>query len=181
MTDTPVLSKTYSIEYLVAAFIVGLIGGVLVSWLWLGSLPQKTKSETVNSVSTSTVNTEANLKDIALSPSGSLEATPKKSVLLIDDQPAGSTVFIAKADIDENSWVVIHEDHSGLPGRALGAARFIGGATSGTVELLRNTALGQTYHGLIYKDDGDHVFSMERDVPLRDEAGNPVVVTFKTK
>lgn len=180
MADQPAVAKTYSVQYVVGALIFGLIVGVLLSSLWSGTgknkaiserVPIGTSAQTSDSVATTSSKTTSSQDEIAQKSS---------SVLVIEDQPAGLSVVVAKAAIKEDNWVVIHEDRMGVPGNALGAARFIGGSTSGTIELLRGTVPGGTYHGLIYKDDGDRIFSIERDIPVRDEKGNPIQVTFKT-
>lgn len=178
MADQIPVQKTYSVQYLVGALVLGLIIGVLISSLW-----GKTEKSKIESVTTAVV--EENVSDDEINtpslPSGEVVLpTVRENELVIANQRAGLSVMVTKADVADTNWVVIHEDRNGVPGNALGAARFVDGTTSGTIELLRGTTAGQTYHGIIYKDDGDKIFSMERDVPLRDESGNPVGVTFKT-
>jgi hypothetical protein len=86
--------------------------------------------------------------------------------------------------VSQPTWVVIYEDHAGVPGNALGAALFLpqsgNAAQSGTVELLRGTLPGQTYFAGEALDDGDKVFSLASDKPVRDAQGNPVLVEFTT-
>lgn len=179
MADQIPVQKTYSIQYVVGAFVLGLIIGVLISSLW--SKTEKNAVELKNSTTTAEKSTVVD--ETATSAQSSNEVavtTVSKSPLVINDQRAGLSVMVAEAEVADTNWVVIHEDRNGVPSNALGAARFVGGTTSGTIELLRGTVAGQKYHGIIYKDDGDKIFSMERDVPLRDEAGNPVGVVFKT-
>ena len=175
MADQIPVQKTYSVQYLVGAFVLGLILGVLISSLWA-----KTGTNTIESMNAAPKEAGVDEKTQAVVSEEVSVKTTSGSALVINEQSAGFSVMVASAEVADTSWVVIHEDRGGVPGNALGAARFINGTTSGTIELLRGTLSGHTYHGIVYKDDGDKIFSMERDVPLRDESGNPIGVTFKT-
>ena len=179
MADQIPAEKKYSLEYLVGALVGGLVIGVLVSSLWVRSSATN-KAASLSTSSASDVTTAVTKAPSMAVPSSDISKSSLSDLLIIPDQPAGLSVRVDKAAVGDNDWIVIHEDVRGMPGRALGAARFVGGSTSGTVELLRGTVPGNTYHGLIYKDDGDHIFSIDRDIPVRDSSGNPIQVTFRT-
>ena len=194
-TPDPAVQKSYTSEVLVGALILGLIVGVFLSWAWFGSKKLKTSFTTSKSETSAPSNDAKMVANVSETSAGtpssasltsnivSTTETPSETssdMLVINDQPAGLTVAVTKANVTDDEWVVIHEDRMGAPSNALGAARFVAGATSGTVELLRGTSPGVRYHGLIYKDDGDRIFSMERDIPLRDQNGNPIAVSFTT-
>lgn len=175
MADTKVPQKTYPAEYLAGCLIGGLIIGVLVSWLWFDLGMKEQTADTAKATSTPQASTT---KEESTGSTGATTSLPTgSSLLVIDDQPAGTSVAVARAVVTEGQWVVVHEDRGGQPGNALGAARFVGGVQTGFVYLLRATIAGNKYHGLIYKDDGDRVFSMERDTPVS-ESGKPVDVVF---
>jgi hypothetical protein len=93
-------------------------------------------------------------------------------------------VAVSRVLVSQPTWVVVYEDHAGVPGNALGAELFLpqseGTAQSGTVELLRGTLPGQTYFAGEALDDGDKIFSLTNDKPIRDAQGNPVLVQFTT-
>lgn len=175
MADQIPVQKMYPVQYLVGSLLLGLIIGVLISSLW--SFSEKDTASSKNLTEATEKNTTAlETPEVQTQPS----AVSKNDILVIEDQPAGLSVIVAHVNVENENWVVIHEDRMGLPGNALGAARFVDGTTSGTIELLRGTSPGQYYHGLVYKDDGDKIFSVERDIPLRDESGNPIASKFKT-
>ncbi len=186
MADTPAVvttEKKFSLSYLIGAFILGVGIGVLVSVFWYANPSAKqnpvTSSKDANQVAGNTTNTAtATTSNPAKMVS---DAGNQNDTLTVSNQAAGLYVVVAQAHITESDWVVIQEDRMGQPGSTLGAARFVGGATTGTVELLRGTIPGQTYHAVVYKDNGDRIFSLEGDIPLRDTNGNSIMVTFKTQ
>ena len=181
MADQIPVQKTYSVQSLVGALVLGLVIGVLISSLWSKTGKNRIESEEAGTT-TEEITTDGDEQTETSLPSVS-EVGPVDSssnMLVIKNQEAGLSVTVSSANVTDANWVVIHEDRNGVPGNALGAARFVGETTSGTIELLRGTLPGQKYQGIIYKDDGDKIFSMERDTPVRDASGNPVGVTFKT-
>ncbi len=101
------------------------------------------------------------------------------SAITIESQSAGTAVVVKRLVLGERSWVVIHEDERGRPGRILGAGRFTSGAHADVfVELLRNTVSGGVYYGMIHIDDGDDMFDSKLDTHLPDETGSPIMVRF---
>jgi len=94
-------------------------------------------------------------------------------------QAAGTTVAVSNIIVSEPTWVVVYEDNNGKLGNALGAALFISGRTSGTVDLLRGTLSGQTYFAAEALDSGNRVFSL-KDAPVLDQNGQQVLVQFET-
>ena len=91
------------------------------------------------------------------------------------------STLIRKVNIPQNGWVVVYEDNMGQPGNALGAARLDAGLHENvTVSLLRATATSASYHAVIHRDNGDRVFSLADDFPIRDANDNPVVTRFQT-
>ena len=178
--------RMYPASYLVTATLAGLITGTLVSFLWFKTA--NTKPLTVTGsvrVPSDTTESEVSPGNAVPTHTNTNTASPVSEnpggILSIEDQLAGFTVSIANAQVGPDQWVVVAEDREGQVGNILGAARFVGGAQSGLVELLRATAPGKTYYGLIYKDDGDRIFSLEGDAPLRDATGNLILVSFTAR
>lgn len=184
MADTPAVvtaEKKFSLSYLIGAFILGAGIGVLVSVFWYANPSAKqnpvTSSKDASQVADNAINTATTSNPTKMVA----DAGNQNDTLTVSNQAAGLYVVVAQAHITEGDWVVVQEDRMGQPGSTLGAARFVGGATTGTVELLRGTISGQTYHAVVYKDNGDRIFSLEGDMPLRDTNGNSIMVTFKTQ
>ncbi|MEI6864265.1 MAG: hypothetical protein WCK46_02800 [Candidatus Adlerbacteria bacterium] len=122
---------------------------------------------TTNTNTAATVTTPASLNDGSLS--------------IMTPQNAGLQVVVANAVVTVPTWVVVYESSNGQPGNILGAALFVAGRTSGTIELLRATRPGQMYFAGEARDDGDHMYSATNDPALRDADGNPLLMQFQTK
>ncbi len=103
-----------------------------------------------------------------------------KNELVVNDQPAGSMVVIARAVLEQYAWIAIHEDKSGVPGNILGARLFSAGTTSDTVELLRAMVPGKVYYAMAHRDDGDKSFDIKKDTPMKNDAGQIIMVKFST-
>lgn len=119
---------------------------------------------------------KASPTDSVLTPTGNLATLPAVS---LTNQSAGLGVLLQSVELTSPGWVVIHEDRTGVPGNALGAARFEAGVhTAASVTLLRGTEKGATYYAVIYGDNGDRIFNLKDDFPVRDESGNPILARF---
>lgn len=172
MADLPAVippKSRYTFPYLVAASVAGIALGILITWAFFTSRATEHVAD-------------QQIPDISFNTSSSTSAALKGDMpLSVQDQAAGMSVVIARAAIGEGQWIVVHEDRDGALGNVLGAARFIGETSSGTVELLRGTRAGATYYAVIYADNGDRQFSLESDTPLRDASGTLKSVTFKAQ
>jgi hypothetical protein len=100
------------------------------------------------------------------------------NVVLASTQTAGFAVAVTKVTVTQPTWLVVYENHNGTPGNAIGAGLFFPGNTSGTIQLLRATLPGQSYFVGQSLDDGDKVFSLTSDKPVRDAQGNPLFTEF---
>lgn len=130
-------SKIFTI---IIAFVVGLGLG----WVLFGRYDILNQNKKPTSVQE---------KQVVLDLSSALPL--RKSVILVDDQPAGNKVVITFLNLEKESWVAINEDKGGKPGNILGAQKFPAGKTEkGEVELLRNTVPGKIYYAIVRSDDG---------------------------
>ena len=103
------------------------------------------------------------------------------NAIAVSDQPPGNAVTIQMVVLATSSWVVIHEDAEGKPGRILGARRFDGTGgkqQSGGVDLLRGTEEGRVYYAMLHLDDGDRQFDHTKDLPIADQQGNVILMRF---
>ena len=148
----------------VLSFIVGIVIGSTGTWIALGS--------TVLSP-TIFINSFESLEDVALINTTLLE------YIVVEDQLAGDRVLIKEIALTDSGWAVVHEDAGGIPGNALGAQRFDKGVHSGTIDLLRNTNIDQSYYVLLYRDNGDREFDLVTDSIVIDTDDNPVGDTFR--
>ena len=96
-------------------------------------------------------------------------------------QDAGSEVMVSVEEVSAPAWVVVYESHNGKPGNVLGAGYMTPTIIARSVPLLRNTTSGQTYFIGQTTDDGDSMYSMQKDAALRDTKGNLILIEFKTR
>ncbi len=150
---------------LVISFVVGLIVGVGGYWL-------------INHSQTSDDMMMSDTNDTA-STTLSTDVSSDTSTVVVKDQAAGNHVDISELNLTGPSWVAIHDDVDGQPGRILGAGLFDKGTASGTIDLLRNTVIGKSYIVVVHTDDGDYKhFVPATDKPLLDSAGKMVMTSF---
>lgn len=161
-----------------ALIIIGLSGG-----FWLGGgMKEGANSQTLTAPPQSTPET----LPIPSTSSGQAPTAPNSGTVLtgenalaLDDQAPGTSVAVNVVTLARDGWVVIHEEEGGKPGRILGARRFNAGMNqSGSVELLRPTEEGKIYFAMLHADNGDHQFNHTKDMPIKDGAGNAVMMRF---
>lgn len=171
-------------QKLAIAFIAGLLLGALSVWVYFG---QTNMEETLESeegeemmieegeeetASVSTAGEQVGTLEVETRP----QPTASEADIVVSNQPSGNSVMISELLMPQGGgWVVVHEHEGGALKNALGAKYFEEGSWSGTVSLLRNTVVGQTYFVVIYEDDGDRRFSMVNDRPFVDLTTGQVI------
>lgn len=180
MTETTSAPKRlYTLAYVTAAALVGLVLGVLIAWAFFIDAARSTQAPAAAIPNLSLAKPAVNPQTVlSTRKSVATSRITSSGELIVEDQPAGLIVHVRHAAVDEGKWVVIHEDREGILGNVLGAARFVRGTTEGAVELLRATSPGSTYHAVLYADNGDRAFSLSDDTPLSDVSGTIKGVTF---
>lgn len=94
----------------------------------------------------------------------------------VADQPAGMEVKVSSLYLPEMGWVGIRDGD----GRVLGAGRFDAGSfTNVTISLLRATVAGDSYQALLYVDDGDKIFDLQKDILITGSNGGVAGTNFK--
>lgn len=147
---------------------VGVVAGVVIAW-GATSLMKNNGATTANNGAQQGATSSTDGSNAALGSDISLTiATPQK---------AGYSVAVSSVVVSQPTWVVVYESHDGKPGNVLGAGLFSAAQSSGTVELLRATALGQTYFVTKQTDNGDRKFSLKDDTIVTVN-GQPAWVTF---
>lgn len=100
-------------------------------------------------------------------------------LLALTNQPAGDVVMVARVELPQDGWLVVHEVVDGHVANALGAARKDAGTYEDIpIELLRKTDSGGSYVVILYVDDHDKEFDLKNDIPIVDPTGNPVMQQF---
>lgn len=158
-------------QKLVLSFLIGVLVGLGIFWM-VNATRQELSPVVGNVKNTEESSQKAAVQDFTTTP------LVRDNAIIVENQPAGSRVFVKKAMFEEDGWVVIHEGNTSFIGNALGAARFDAGENSGVVELLRNTEVGKMYRAILYRDNGDRTFSLENDFPFLGTGNQPILTTF---
>jgi hypothetical protein len=99
--------------------------------------------------------------------------------IVVSDQFPGNVVYLSSVQLAKGGWVVIHKDNAGTPGAIIGSAWFDKGINPGKVTLSESTVEGKTYYAMLHSDNGDKVFDVTKDLPLKDANGNVIMKMFK--
>ncbi len=98
----------------------------------------------------------------------------------VTDQFPGNIVYLSSVQLENPGFVVIKKDNAGTPGDIIGSQYFDKGINPGKVDLKSSTVEGGTYYAVIYTDtDGNKIFDMTKDMPLKDKAGNVIMKIFR--
>ncbi len=161
--------------------IAGLIIGLAFGY-WLGATTtnyQARQNDILNDVIADGEDTPIDDTPVGSSAPGTSLISLEADIVALD-QEAGDVARIESAALDRAGWIVIYEQHEGIPGNILGAQRFESGMWSGEVALLRPTVPDMLYYAMIHADDGDRLFDHKKDLPMYDGAGNRIQTTFRT-
>ena len=172
-TTVPVASGSSPVAKYAALLAAGIIVGALVVWGWSAWRGGEVQEEQATATSPAKTGTVSNTGSAA-SPA----ASPESSLLVESPQSAGLVVSITKAAVSRPTWVVVYESRGGVVGNALGASLFFPNMSGGTVVLLRATMAGQTYFVGEQTDDGDRIFELRGDEPVRGQDGGELRATF---
>src|SRR3989344_2541220 len=170
--------KTLSInQKILISALIGFVIGASAVLVWNVSQKQSTSNE--KKIVAEVDNNESN--DVKTLNNQQMQETSVAPVLVgekdrvdVDDQRAGSAVNVLVIELGNPGWVAIQEDHDGELGNVLGAAWFPQGTSQGSVELLRDTIPGNTYHVVLYNDNGNKAFELGVDAMIVDSQQNPV-------
>lgn len=157
-----------------------LIGGA-AALVIIGALWFMTREATAPSMETSDTNMntgETPDKTSDLNPGVAPSTTSDNEYIAVKDQLAGSTVTVDSVTFTQTGWVAIRDDR----GWTLGAARFEAGTHDAVeVPLLRATEAGQRYQALLYIDDGDGKFDLDKEILVTRSGGSVAGMTFSVQ
>lgn len=178
--NPPLLGGQTRRWYYVAAFVGGVLlgGAALLAWGDREAAPDS--NSTSGTISQEETSTSGLSTGGTRSPgNGTATVSDGSDSLRVPDQQPGLSVAVS-GTLAAASWVVVHEDRDGVLGNALGAAWFPAGEVNGYVPLLRSTEGERLYHAVIYRDNGDKIFDLHGDSPLRRATGEYVETQFRT-
>ncbi len=177
--------------YYIGAFVAGLLigGGAMLLWGDQASITGSVVDRVATTQGEGTADAGNNsnsegegttdVSDTLGIITNSTVTTGGVDALAVADQLPGQSVTVS-GSLDAQSWIVIHEDRDGGWGNALGAAWFPAGSVDGVVQLLRETSGETLYHAVVYRDNGDKLFDLHQDNPVRNSAGNFIETEFRT-
>lgn len=121
--------------------------------------------------------------EFATCPGEGSENTPvrtEKNAVSAIDQIPGGTVTVAMVTLEQEGWVVVHDERNNQVGTIIAARRVNAGITENVVvDLLgAQTQTGRNYYALLYNDDGDRKFDFKKDFPLKDASGAMIAIKF---
>lgn len=162
--------------------LVGFIVGAAAVWVWSVAMTPQQNAQELGQDEEVREETESE-GELTSAPGGDAQeesaqvAIDDSDLINVSDQAAGAAVAFSVA-FDEPGWVAIHEERDGTLGNVLGAKWLPAGTHEATVKLLRNTVSGQTYHAVLYHDDGDRQFEVSSEARLLDGSKQPIQTAF---
>ena len=159
---------------------IGLGVVCVLAALFAVGLRQKDGDKTGTATTTSTTSVRTGTTPTS-TMSNSVTVSSIKGLGVSPLQDAGTEVSVSVEEVSAPAWVVVYESNNGKPGNVLGAGYMTPTIITTKIPLLRSTVSRQTYFIGQTTDDGDSMYSMQKDAALRDAKGNLVLVEFKTR
>ena len=137
--------------------VVGLIIGFLAGWFWQQNNSRiRIVDDAPEFLATSTPRS-------AGLPETVYQKIDTPAFVAVDDQRAGSLVFIKHTESAKPTWIAVREIIDGKIGNILGAEMVVGNTDDVPVSLLRATKAGEKYAVFLYQENGDGEFGFKTD------------------
>ncbi len=97
--------------------------------------------------------------------------------IAVGSQGETNTLDASMMVLTDPSYVVVHEDNNGQPGKIIGVSKLVGpGMVHGvSVPLSRNAIKGEKLYAMLHKDNGDKTYS-GTDQPVVSKSGEPILM-----
>lgn len=109
---------------------------------------------------------------------GNGTASSSPATIVVNDQFAGTAIFVSEVRLPNGGWVVIKKDNNGRQGDIVGAGYFDQSVTVGEV-VVPATSDGEKYFAILYRDNGDKRFTLGGDSPILDPNGELILSSFQ--
>lgn len=152
-----------------AMLVAGLVIGFLIGWTW------KEEKMSIDDVNKNVVATST-LSAVPF-PAKMYDTVEATSSVAVDDQRAGSLVFVKHTEVSKPTWIAVREMLGDTVGNILGAQMITNTSDDVPVTLVRGTVAGQKYAVFLYQDDGNGQFEFRQD-PMVEMDGYPVAAMF---
>jgi len=103
------------------------------------------------------------------------------NAIYVPEQSPGKTVTVGFVVLARAGFVVIHENAEDVPGKILGESALLEAGEHATIEsipLSQEVKDGEELFAVLHQDDGDGFFDAAMDLPVSDEAGNTIMMSF---
>lgn len=189
--------NTQQSQKTVVSFIVGLLIGGLLVWVFAGSPAKAPAKSDMKNDAPKTENADTEKKaeeatpttDTAAKPEEKKEEAKPEAVIgtgsiVVDAQKAGKEVVLGAITYPgTDGWIAVHAMNGDVLGGVIGAARYStkDGLLPTKVELLEKapTVAGKTYAVVFHSTDGDRTYSSKTDVVVNGADGKFLGTTFQ--
>ena len=87
--------------------------------------------------------------------------------------------MIEMVSIEKKGFVVVHEDDGGKVGKIVGTSSLLNAGETKEVTVMMKIHAGLSHLAMLHVDNGDGVFDEKQDLPLKNENGDYVMMSFK--
>ena len=105
----------------------------------------------------------------------------EENAVVAADQKPSDQLSVAQVYLEEDGYVVIHEDSDGAAGAILGASALLsaGETNDVNIKLSRTTRDGEVLHAMLHNEMGGNAeFSAAEDTPVQSILGGPLMGSF---
>lgn len=151
------------------AFIVGLLIGGMLVWAFSGPTDQKNTDDAKKDEMTASTTDEVATETEETADTAPALKVAEEGVIVINDQPAASTVAIESATYPiGEGWIGVRQYNNDELGYILGVVRFSEsqGLVPEEIILQTPTKAGSKYAVVVFREDGDFDFNLSGDAQI---------------
>ena len=105
-----------------------------------------------------------------------------QSSIMVSDQAASSvSVNIDSVTLAVAGFIEIHADVNGAQAAYVGSSKVFAAGTYTNQSIIMTTTPGAYYWAMLHADDGNGIFEAAKDLPIMNDAGEPVMARFQVK
>lgn len=106
-----------------------------------------------------------------------------KNAIYVDDQLPSINVTVSFAVLEKAGFIAIHESKDGKPGATIGVSALLpaGDNRNVLIKLSRISKNGEEMFAMLHADNGNRVWNISSDAPVKDIQGNIIIMKFTVK
>jgi plastocyanin len=179
-TDVSINNKNMNQKNLWLGTLGLILVVVIVSVLFRSSSPAQPDSTATTPTDQATAPPTSSTGTSAAKPAGT---TAIKSALTVVDQKPGQTTLVSSATLEKPGFVVIRkmaiEGRTEVQGEVIGASALLSRGTHSAIVIKAPLSPAGVYYANLYADDGDKVFALSSDQPIKTSTGALLAVRFE--